>query len=47
MEPNWNTKDFMLSIEEEIKTQVGKDKNVFMLVSGGVDSTVAFSILNK
>jgi len=33
-------------IEQQIKQQVGQ-KNVFLLVSGGVDSTVVFALLNK
>ncbi len=34
-------------ISTEIKTQVGAKKKVFLLVSGGVDSTVAFTLLNR
>jgi GMP synthase (glutamine-hydrolysing) len=41
----WNTSAFQKQIADEIlKTCEGK--NVFLLVSGGVDSTVTFSLLN-
>ena len=45
-EKNWSMDSY---IEEKMKTvreQVG-DRNVFLLVSGGVDSTVTFTLLNK
>tara|TARA_Y100000310_G_scaffold183886_1_gene184031 strand:+ start:3334 stop:5124 length:1791 start_codon:yes stop_codon:yes gene_type:complete len=42
----WSVEGYADSIQEEIKSQVG-DKKVFMLVSGGVDSTVAFTLLDK
>jgi GMP synthase (glutamine-hydrolysing) len=42
----WNMSAYFESISERIKTQVGTGK-VFLLVSGGVDSTVAFVLLNK
>jgi GMP synthase (glutamine-hydrolysing) len=42
----WSMSQYIKSIEQEIKEQAG-DKKVFMLVSGGVDSTVAFSLLEK
>jgi len=43
---SWNSKNFLDEIAEEIKRICGK-RNVFLLVSGGVDSTVAFMLLNK
>ncbi len=42
----WNSKRFLENIAEEIKRICGK-RNVFLLVSGGVDSTVAFTLLNR
>jgi len=45
-ERSWNSKNFLDEIAEEIKRICGK-RNVFLLVSGGVDSTVAFMLLNK
>jgi len=41
-----NRHNYTEQILEEIKTKTG-DNNVFMLVSGWVDSTVAFTLLNK
>ncbi len=43
---SWSVHGFADRIRGEIKRDVG-DKNVFMLVSGGVDSTVAFTLLNQ
>ena len=43
---SWNIKDYEAKIITEIKDRV-KDKKVFMLLSGGVDSTVAFALLDK
>jgi len=43
---NWNTATFLRETGEEIKKICGS-KKVFLLVSGGVDSTVAFTLLNK
>lgn len=43
---SWNSKRFLENIAEEIKQICGK-RNVFLLVSGGVDSTVAFTLLNR
>ena len=43
---DWNTDTFMREMSEEIKRKCGA-KKVFLLVSGGVDSTVAFTLLNK
>ncbi len=42
----WNLKSYAERIGNEIKKDVG-DKRVFMMVSGGVDSSVAFTILNE
>lgn len=44
--PSWSMKSYLPLISKQIKEEVG-DKNVFLLVSGGVDSTVAFVLLNK
>ncbi len=42
----WQITDFVAHVSGQIVEEVG-DKKVFMLVSGGVDSTVAFTLLNK
>jgi GMP synthase (glutamine-hydrolysing) len=42
----WNLGDFIQKAVQDIQSQV-KDRNVFMLISGGVDSTVAYSLLVK
>ena len=42
----WNMKSYLPLITQRIKDQV-KDRKVFLLVSGGVDSTVAFVLLNR
>ena len=42
----WNMKSYLPLITAKIKEQV-KDRKVFLLVSGGVDSTVAFVLLNR
>ncbi len=42
----WNIERYIADIMDEIREKAG-DKNVFMLVSGGVDSTVAFTLLDK
>jgi len=42
----WSVKNYVETVSEEIKKQAG-DRKVFMLVSGGVDSTVAFALLEK
>lgn len=44
--PNWFIKDQVNDLLENIKKQTG-DKNVFILVSGGVDSSVALTLLTK
>jgi len=43
---NWSAQNFFEELSKEIIQKVG-DKKVFLLVSGGVDSTVAFALLNK
>jgi len=45
-ERNWNMKSYLPQISEKIRKEVG-DRKVFLLVSGGVDSTVAFVLLNR
>ncbi|OGJ70921.1 hypothetical protein A2424_03115 [Candidatus Peribacteria bacterium RIFOXYC1_FULL_54_13] len=42
----WSVESAGAEISEQIKKEVG-DRKVFMLVSGGVDSSVAFTLLNK
>lgn len=42
----WNMTKFIKEIKNKIQRQVG-NKKVFMMVSGGVDSTVAFTLLKK
>jgi len=43
---DWSIKNYVDLISDNIRENV-EDKNVFMLLSGGVDSTVAFVLLNK
>ena len=43
---NWSLKKFLVNEIEAIKKQVG-DQKVFLMVSGGVDSTVAFALLER
>lgn len=43
---NWSMDIYYDILKNEIKEQA-KDKKVFLLVSGGVDSTVVFSLLKK
>lgn len=45
-ERNWNSNAFLMEITEKIKRECS-NKKVFLLVSGGVDSTVTFTLLNK
>ena len=45
-EKNWSTANQLSHIQEQIKAEAG-DKNVFLLISGGVDSTVSFALLEK
>ncbi len=44
--PNWTMDEFIKQQMEKIRYQV-KDKSVFLLVSGGVDSTVAAVLLKE
>jgi len=46
VEKDWSAEAFLEEITKEIKQKVG-DRKVFLLVSGGVDSTVVFALLNK
>ncbi|MFA6389761.1 MAG: glutamine-hydrolyzing GMP synthase, partial [Patescibacteria group bacterium] len=45
-EKNWRIDDLLKHLEEKIREQV-QDKKVFILVSGGVDSSVAFILLTR
>lgn len=42
----WDMKSYLPIITEKIRSEV-RDRKVFLLVSGGVDSTVAFVLLNR
>lgn len=42
----WDSEAFLQEISASVKDEVG-DRKVFLLVSGGVDSTVAFMLLNN
>ena len=42
----WNIDTYIEDIGKEIKEKVG-DKKVFLMISGGVDSTVAYLLLAK
>lgn len=42
----WSVEGFAKRISDEVLESV-KDRKVFMMVSGGVDSSVAFTLLNK
>lgn len=42
----WNIENYIEEISKEIKASVG-DRKVFLMISGGVDSTVAFLLLEK
>lgn len=46
MEKNWDQDTVLKVILEGIKNQA-KDKNVLLFLSGGVDSTITFALLNK
>ena len=46
LEKNWSAQNFFEELSNEIIQKAG-DKKVFLLVSGGVDSTVTFALLNK
>ncbi|MBI2135903.1 glutamine-hydrolyzing GMP synthase [Candidatus Woesearchaeota archaeon] len=43
---NWTMHNYLKQAISDMREKVGK-RNVFMLISGGVDSTVAFALLNK
>ena len=45
-EKDWNPNNYLEDISKNI-TRLAEDKKVFLLVSGGVDSVVLFSLLNK
>ena len=45
-EKNWSMEEYLAQLKEEITNQVG-EKKVFLLVSGGVDSSVAFALLEE
>ncbi len=50
MEVNWDQDKVLATILEGIKNDAHKadgDKNVLLFLSGGVDSTIAFALLNK
>lgn len=42
----WKVADYVQGLEEKLRKQCA-GKKVFLLVSGGVDSTVAFALLNR
>lgn len=42
----WNTERFVQEIKDEVRRRC-EGKKVFLLVSGGVDSSVAFALLNE
>jgi len=46
LEKNWSMDMYIQEKMAEIRAQVG-GRNVFLLVSGGVDSTVTFTLLNE
>ena len=46
MQRNWDEDAVLSHILEDIKSRA-RDKNVLLFLSGGVDSTVAFALLNK
>lgn len=43
---DWTITKFYKELETRLKQKIG-DKNIFLFVSGGVDSTVAFALLTK
>jgi len=45
-EKNWSMEKYWEQLVQDIKKKVG-NKNVFLLVSGGVDSSVCFALLEK
>lgn len=46
VERSWSIENYLEQLKQNIRAEV-KDKNVFLLVSGGVDSSVAFTLLNE
>lgn len=44
--PSWNDNEILQKTEADIRSTVG-GRNVFLLVSGGVDSTVCFALLER
>jgi len=46
LEKNWSMEGYIEEKMKEIRERVG-NRNVFLLVSGGVDSTVTFTLLNN
>ncbi|OGS33706.1 MAG: GMP synthase [Elusimicrobia bacterium RIFOXYB2_FULL_49_7] len=46
LKKEWNMSRYLEQVEKNVKEKVGK-RDVFLLVSGGVDSTVAFALLNR
>ncbi|HPO48812.1 MAG TPA: glutamine-hydrolyzing GMP synthase [Spirochaetota bacterium] len=46
MEKNWDSRKVVEFIKKEIK-ETAKDKKVLLFLSGGVDSSVAFALLNE
>lgn len=46
LENTWSLDDFLEQEVERLRQQVG-DKKIFFLISGGVDSTVAFALLAR
>ncbi len=46
-EKTWSTKNYLEQISGDAIDRVQKGQKIFMLVSGGVDSMVAFTLLNK
>ncbi len=45
-EKNWSMESYIEEKMQEVRERVG-NRNVFLLVSGGVDSTVTFALLNN
>ena len=45
-ERDWTMQNFIRDSMQQLETKIG-DRKVFLLVSGGVDSTVCFLLLNK
>ncbi len=46
-EGTWDLKQYLNLKEAELHSSVPKDKKVFLLVSGGVDSTVSYLLLSR